>query len=604
MLEKVVTLACILFGLLCAVSIESWLRRHHRNKEIASDVYNATLEKYSEFWFAQIVPVPVTVVIVGLLYAFGIRADISSIASYFAGSVICFVSVLLGSRSFTSGTISASSIFSEGDMKGGLRSAYRGGAVMGLFIVTFGLAISSILLYLFRQEQLIGVAEGFILGAAVSGFGTALSGSILTSAHKLSETNELNIDYTGAFAAIGSDYAVSFLLAISSVVLLAEVGVDTSGVASTFTVGAAAKYPLIIAAVGIVASAIGIFSYRTGTGKYSDMSLTAGSFIAGVLVFAASVYFSNEIFGSRSYAYCIGFGILAQLLSAEFCKYFSMGAEVFRKNLPKTKDEDIDIPMLNSLSTGLVSAFVPGLFTGIAVILSYNVAMHYGVALAALGVNSIAAVNAAVREFAPTVSASCSFTESYDDNSEENSRFYSVLRRTSAKAKAAGRGYSSVSATLTLMALILAITFKSGKESVNIAHPLVFGGMIFGTLITLVFFGLLIRSILKSTSSMMDSAGESADEFRNISSVRGLVVLEVLAIASPVAVGFIMGIDCVIGFMGATITTGVCLIFAFNNTGRYYDRIASDSFASVIKLMIAVAIACTPAFVEFGGMFF
>jgi tRNA A37 N6-isopentenylltransferase MiaA len=49
MLEKVVTLACILFGLLSAVSIESWLRRHHGNKQIASDVYLATLEKYSEF---------------------------------------------------------------------------------------------------------------------------------------------------------------------------------------------------------------------------------------------------------------------------------------------------------------------------------------------------------------------------------------------------------------------------------------------------------------------------------------------------------------------------------------------------------------------------
>lgn len=604
MLEKVVTLACVLFGILSAVSIESWLRRHHGNNRIASDVYTATLEKYSEFWSAQILPASITVIVVGLIYGFGIGSGISSVTAYIAGALTSFVSVFLGSRSFASATISSSSILADGDIKSGLRSSFRGGAVMGITIVTTGLAVLSILLYLFKQEEFVNVAEGFVLGAAISGVFIRLSGAILTSAHKLSETNENNIDYNGAYAAVGSDFAVTFLLAVCSAVLLAEVGVDSSGVASTFTVSAAAKYPLLIMGAGIVASVVGIFAFRAATGKRSDLGFTASSFVSGVLLFAASVYFSMEILGSRSYSYCIGFGILAQLLSGEFCKYFSMDADVFRRNLPKTKDEDIDVPMLHGLSVGLISSFVPALFTIIAIVLSYSIATEYGVALAAVGVSSIAAVNTAVREYATTTSASCSFAMSYDDSAEDNTGYYNILRHTSAKAKATGRAYSAVAASLTLTALLMSVTFKSGREMVDLSNPVVFGGMIFGTVLILVFMGFLIRSVILSTISMLDYAGESADEYRNITSVRGNIILVVFAIAAPLTVGFVMGVDCLIGFIGACIVTGMAFIFAFNNTGRYYDRIACDALSSVIKIMTAVAIAFTPAFIEFGGMFF
>lgn len=604
MLEKVVTLACVLFGILSAVSIESWLRRHHGNNKIASDVYTATLEKYSEFWSAQTLPVFIASIVVGILYGFGAGSGVSSVAAYTAGALTAFISVFLGSRSYASATISSSSILAEGDIKGGLRSSFRGGAVMGIGIVTTGLAVLSILLYLFKKDEFINVAEGFVLGAALSGFIIRLSGAILTSAHKLSETNENNVDYTGAFAAVGSDYAVTFLLSVCSTVLLAEVGVDTSGVASTFTVSAAAKYPLLIMGAGIVASVIGIFAFRASTGKRSDLGFTAGNFVSGVIMFASSLYFSTEILGSRSYAYCIGFGILAQLLSGEFCKYFSMDSDVFRRNLPKTRDEDIDIPMLHGLSVGLISALVPGLLTIVAVVLSYSIATEYGVALAAVGVSSITAVNVAVREYATTVSASCSFAMSFDESAEDNTGYYNILRHTSAKAKSAGRAYSAVAASLTLTALIMAVTFKSGKVSVDLSNPVVFGGMIFGTVLILAFMGILIRSVLLSTISMLDYAGESSDEYRNITSVRGILMLEVFAIAAPLIVGFVMGVDCVIGFIGACIVTGMAVVFAFNNTGRYYDRIACDALSSVIKIMTAVAIAFTPAFIKFGGMFF
>ena len=596
---KVVVIACALLGILTAVSVESWLRRHVGNKELASAVYSATLEKYSEFWFSLLIPIIVMVTIVGIILGFGIGRF--SLIGYAAGAVTCLISLFAGSRSFVSGSVSASSIAIEGDIKRAMRSSYRAGTVMGLSVATVAIAALSIVAIFVNQEYLTSVASGFGLGASISCLGIRLSGAILTSAHKLATTDEHTIDYTGAFAANGADFAETLILSACASSLLAEVGVATAGVSATFSVENATKYPIVILAVGIAASVFGVFAYRASTSKYSHYGFTAGSFLAGILVFAAAVYFSDYSLNDRSYALCIGFGILAQLLSAEFCKAFSMEGRIFRRNLPRTKDEIVDIPMLNGLAVGLISSAVPGILTAAAIFLSFSVAQYYGVALAAIGASSITAVNLAVREYACTLSSTRSFTETADEKFEENAGYYNVFRRSSGWSKAAGRAYSSVSATLTLAALLMAMLIISERDNVNFSDPVVFGGMIFGTITALVLLGILIRAILDSTSLMTDAGTDDSSEYRNIYSVRGVFVLEVIAIAIPVILGLVIGIDCVIGYVGSAIITSVGLMFAFNNTGRYYDRIASDALSTLIKVIIAVSLVCIPAFIEFGG---
>ena len=151
---------------------------------------------------------------------------------------------------------------------------------------------------------------------------------------------------------------------------------------------------------------------------------------------------------------------------------------------------------------------------------------------------------------------------------------------------------------------MMAFTYRSGMEVVRLSDPVVFGGMISGTLVILLFMGLLIKAILSSSASMLDSSADDPDEYRNIGSVRGVLMLEVLAIALPLAIGLLMGAACVIGFIAAGIVTGIALIYAFNNTGRYYDRIASDALGSIIKIMTAASLAAVALFMQLGGVLF
>ena len=599
---KLVTMACAVFGILCAVSIETWLRRHSGNKELSSNVYTSTLEKYSEFWIAILPPTLIILIVAGLFVGFGI--GINPLIGFAAGAVTTILSVYIGSRSFTSSVVSSSSVITDGDLKAGMRSAFRGGAVIGLTLASLAVSSLSILFFFFNQKQLMNVAAAFALGASITGIGIRLSGSVLTAAHKLSENKYCKADYLGAYASNGAEFILLILISACSSALLARIGVESSGVTSTFTASDAAKFPVIILACGIVASVIGIFFYRPYTGKYAHFGITAGSFVAGLLSFGAAFYFSVNRLESPVYAFCIGLGILAQLLSGEFCKAYSMDSQVFKTSLPRTNDEDIDIPMINGLSAGLISCIVPGVFTMVALIVSFKIANYYGIALAAIGANSIAGVNLAVREFATSLSASTSFARLFDESEEANSGYYNVLTRISAKAKAAGRAYSAVSEALTLTSLLTAFTFTAENSDVVLSDPLVFGGMIFGTVFVLVLLGLLVRSILKTTSSMLESGSDDPEEYRNISSVRGISVVEILAMFMPLVIGFVLGTHCVTGFIGAAIVTGFVLILAFNNTGRYYDRISTDTLGSIILFMTTIALAAVPAFMKFGAVFF
>ncbi|MBR2674595.1 MAG: sodium/proton-translocating pyrophosphatase [Mogibacterium sp.] len=599
---KIITVACALFGILCAVSIESWLRRHGGNKELASDVYTATIEKYSEFWIALIAPIFAVLAVVGAFIGFGI--GIKPFAAYAAGAIIIFISVYIGTRSFTSSVVSSSSIISDGDIKGGMKASFRGGIVIGLTLASLGVIALSILFFMVKQKQLVNIAAAFALGASIVGVGIRLSGSILTAAHKLSREREQGVDYVGAYASNGAEFILLILVSACSSALLAKMGVESSGVTSTFTVSSTTMYPIIVLACGVVASVIGILVYRPFTGKFGHFGITAGSITAGVLSFGASLYFSISILESPVYAFCVVIGIIAQLLIGEFCKFFSMDAQIFKRNLPKTSDEDIDIPMIHGLSLGMISSLLPGIVLMSALFFSYKIANYYGIALAAIGANSLAGVNLAVRNYATSLSASASFARQNDSLAEENTAYYNVLNRISANAKASGRAYAAVAEAFTLTALLTAFTFTTGNSDVVLSDPIVFGGMFFGTVFTLVLLGLLISSILRSTNSMLESGMDNPDEYRNVTSLKGPVIIEALVMVMPLVIGFVFGINCVTGFVGAAIVTGSVLAMAFNNTGRYYDRIATDALGSIIILATVIALAAIPAFMKFGGAFF
>ena len=413
---KIITLVCALVGLLSAVSLESWLRSRIVRNETSANTFAEVKSRYSEFWSIQYVPLVIMLALISAALFFFVGH--LNAAVFLGGAVLCFVSVLAGSVTAVTGSIAPSSIAVTGDIRNALKTSYRSAAVMGLFVMSIALVGLGVLFFFLDTEHLVKLIASFALGASVVSFCLGLSGTAFSGAYSLTVKSDDFTDYSGMFIGSGADHVETYILSACSAALLAEVGVDTSGVMSTFTATSAARYPLIVFAAGIIASILGIMTYRGHVVKNPAAGLTAGNYVAAVVIIAVSAYFSNRILQSYIYSICVGVGIAAAIASAEAAKAYSADGIAFRKYLPDIKTTGAAQTMIYSLSIGMISVIIPAILTTTAMVIAYKFANFYGIALAAIGINAMAAVNCAVRGFSINTASASDIASLTDPDAE------------------------------------------------------------------------------------------------------------------------------------------------------------------------------------------
>ena len=596
---KIITLICALAGLLTALSLESWIRSRIVRNEVSAGTFAELKNRIREFWSIQYLPLAIMTVLIGA--AIFVFVGHLNAAVFLGGAVLCLLSVVTGSLTVVSGSISSSSAAVSGDIRTSLKTAYRSAAVMGLSVSSIALVGLGALFLFIDTAQLIKLIASFALGTSLVSFCTGISGTAFSGAYSLTVKSDDFTDYTGMFIGSGADLVETYILSACSAALLADVGVNTSGVLSTFTASSAAKYPLIVLASGIAASIIGIMLYRGKISKNPTAGLTAGNITAAVIIIAISAFFSNIVLQSYVYAVCVAAGILAVLVTGEASKAYSVDGIVFRRNMPEARKAVAGQSMIFSLSIGMISVVIPAVITTAAVIIAYQFASFYGIALAAVGINSMAAVNMAVRGFAINT-ASASEITSVSDPEAESPNPADVLLTASVKSDPVGKTYTGVSAYVTLVALFTALSVVGNNMSTNILSTSVYTGMMIGAVTVFVCAGLIIRSI-RLTSRVLRSRLESDDSEKRITSLRGLGPIYLISLIIPLAAAAAGGVNGLIAFACSATITGMCVIFTFNNSGRYFDRMATETLGTVIKLMVAVTLVVAPLFIEFRGFF-
>ena len=597
---KILTLICALIGLLTAISLETWLRSRIVRNETSAESYAEVKSRNSEFWSIQYVSLLLIVALLAVvLFVF---VGHLNAAVFLGGAALCFVSVVTGATTVVTGSIASSSTAVSGDIRNALKTAYRSSAVMGLSVSSIALVGLGVLFFFLKRDQLIDLVASFALGASLVSLMIGLSGTAFSGAYSLSVKSNDFTDYTGMFIGSGADHVETYILSACSAALLSGVAVDTSGVMSTFTATSAARYPLIVMAGGIIASIIGIMTYRGYVIKKPAAGLTIGNIIAAVLIAAVAVYFSNDLLQSYIYGVCVSLGILAALISGEASKAYSIDGAVFKRFLPDVKSTGVSQSMIYSLSIGMISVLIPAVFTTAAMILAYNYASFYGIALAAVGINSMAAVNSAVRGFSINT-ASASEIASVSDPEAESPNPADVLLTASVRADSVGKTYSGVAAYVTLVAMYTALSVVANNPAINLLSTPVFTGITIGAVIVFVCAGLIIRSIRITSQVLRARLSDSHDPEKRITALRGLSPLFIIAFIAPLTAGAAGGVNGLISFSCSASVTGMCVIFAFNNAGRYFDRIAIETLGTVIKFMLAVTLVFAPFFMKFGGIF-
>ena len=597
---KIITLICALIGLLTAISLETWLRSKIIRNEASAERYAEVKSRNSEFWSIQYVPL---LIILSLL-AVAIFVFIGHLnaAVFLGGAALCFVSVVTGATTVVTGSIASSSTAVSGDIRNALKTAYRSAAVMGLSVSSIALVGLGVLFFFLKRGQLVELVASFSLGASVVSLLLGLSGTAFSGAYSLTAKSDDFTDYTGMFIGSGADHVETYILSACSAALLSGVAVDTSGIMSTFTATSAARYPLIVLAGGIIASIIGIMIFRGYVVKRPASGLTAGNFVAAVLIAAVAVYFSNDLLQSYVYGVCVSLGLLAALISGEASKAYSADGIVFKRFLPDVKRTGVSQSMIYSLSIGMISVIIPAILTTAAMIIAYKYASFYGVALAAVGINSMAPMNSAVRGFSINT-ASASEIASVSDPDAESPNPADVLLTASVRSDSVGKTYSGVAAYITLVAMYTALSVVANNPAINLLSIPVFIGNTTGAVIVFVCAGFIIRSIRLTSQVLRARLNDANDPEKRITSLRGLAPLFLISLIIPLAAGAAGGVNGLIAFTCAASVTGMCVIFAFNNAGKHFDRLATETLGTVIKFMVAVALVAAPLFMNAGGIF-
>ena len=180
-------------------------------------------------------------------------------------------------------------------------------------------------------------------------------------------------DNVGDVAGMGSDLFESYVGSIISAVTLASVAVMTSAETATFSETTAALFPLVISAVGIIASVIGILCVRGKEGGNPASALNMGTYISGIIVIVATVLLSKNMLGDYTYAAAIIAGLVVGIAIGKITEVYTSSDF---KSVKKIADQSQTGPattIISGLGVGMMSTLWPIILICIGVFVAYPV---------------------------------------------------------------------------------------------------------------------------------------------------------------------------------------------------------------------------------------
>ncbi|MCE5226153.1 MAG: sodium-translocating pyrophosphatase [Porphyromonadaceae bacterium] len=548
----------------------------------------------------------------------------------------------------------------------GLQIAFRSGAVMGLVVV--GLGLLDISFWYFLLNSLIPdnamdpthklsiittTMLTFGMGASTQALFARVGGGIYTKAADVGADlvgkveagipeddprNPATIadnvgDNVGDVAGMGADLYESYCGSILATAALgAAAFVATGDVEMQYK---AVIAPMLIAAVGIVLSIIGIFAVRTNenaTIKNLLRSLAVGTNLSSVLI-AISTFGILYMLQIENWAWISGSvitGLVVGIIIGQSTEYYTSQSYRPTQRISEAGKTGPATVIISGIGLGMISTAIPVIAVATGIILSFlfasgfdfsNVSMGlYGIGIAAVGMLSTLGITLATDAYGP-------IADNAGGNAEMCSLGAEVRKRTDAldslgnTTAATGKGFAIGSAALTGLALLASyieeikiglirlgqtvLTFTDGREipihkatftdfmyyyDVTLMNPKVLAGMFLGSMMAFLFCGLTMNAVGRAAGHMVEEVRRQFREIKGILTGEGepdysrcveiatkgaqheMVFPSLLAIIAPVLTGFIFGVTGVIGLLIGGLSTGFVLAIFMANAGGAWDN--------------------------------
>ena len=495
-----------------------------------------------------------------------------------------------------------------------LRVAFHSGAVMGVSVVSIGL-IGMTAIYLIFKD--VNIVAGFGFGASSIALFARVGGGIYTKAADVGAdlvgkveagipeddprnpaTVADNVgDNVGDVAGMGADLFESYVGSIIATVALAATGAaflkldDISDLGANYD-AAMFTLPILVAAMGIIASILGTFLVRTKEG--ADMGsllwmLRRGIFGAGVLILIGSGIAIVALELPFELFWVILTGLVAGQVIGTASEVYTSYEFRFTKDIAAQTETGPATVIISGLGLGMVSTLIPGVVIVIAMWLTNELAGTYGVALAAVGMLSTLGITLATDAYGPVADNAGGIAEQagLDPEVRERTDALDSLGNTTA---ATGKGFAIGSAVLTALALMAAYSQVTGVDVFDLKDVNVLMGLLVGSIMPFLFAALTMQAVGRAAKAMIE---EVRRQFREIDglmegnapadyakavdistqgAMREMVLPGVLAVVAPLAVGAILGPEALAGLLIGAIATGFLLAIMMANAGGAWDN--------------------------------